>query len=115
MEKIDRGTAESISYKATSYHHNIVSYLNDHELQNLCYARKSRVKSKKDILGKYNRKKTDPDKKGYKIEDIAEQCGITLSSVRTYFKNIYEKTQCCSQIELMHLLIGCTIQFEHID
>lgn len=52
---------------------------------------------------------------GYKIEDIAEQCGITLSSVRTYFKNIYEKTQCCSQIELMHLLMGCTIQFEHID
>ncbi|QFS16810.1 helix-turn-helix transcriptional regulator [Acinetobacter indicus] len=51
---------------------------------------------------------------GYKIEDIAEQCGITLSSVRTYFKNIYEKTQCCSQIELMHLLMGCTIHFEHI-
>lgn len=52
---------------------------------------------------------------GYKLEKIAEQCGITLSSVRTYFKNIYEKTQCCSQIELMHLLMGCTIQFEHID
>ena len=51
---------------------------------------------------------------GYKIEDIAEQCGITLSSVRTYCKNIYEKTQCCSQIELMHLLMGCTIHFEHI-
>ena len=51
---------------------------------------------------------------GYKIEDIAEQCGITLSSVRTYFKNLYEKTQCCSQIELMHLLMGCTIHFEHI-
>ncbi|WP_180076033.1 helix-turn-helix transcriptional regulator [Acinetobacter sp. YH12106] len=31
---------------------------------------------------------------GYKLEDIAEQCGITLSSVRTYFKNIYEKTNC---------------------
>ena len=76
MEKIDRGTAESISYKATSYHHNIVSYLNDHELQNLCYARKSRVKSKKDILGKYNRKKTDPDKKGYKIEDISDVIGL---------------------------------------
>lgn len=52
---------------------------------------------------------------GYKLEDIAEQCGITLSSVRTYFKNIYEKTNCTSQIELMHLLMGCTIQFEHID
>ncbi|MGE8538123.1 MAG: LuxR C-terminal-related transcriptional regulator [Acinetobacter sp.] len=52
---------------------------------------------------------------GYKLEDIAEQCGITLSSVRTYFKNIYEKTDCTSQIELMHLLMGCTIHFEHID
>ena len=52
---------------------------------------------------------------GYKIEDIAEQCGITLSSVRTYFKNIYEKTHCCSQIELMHLLMGCTSHFEHVD
>ncbi|WP_410169330.1 helix-turn-helix transcriptional regulator, partial [Acinetobacter indicus] len=37
-----------------------------------------------------------------------------LSSVRTYFKNIYEKTECTSQIELMHLLMGCTIHFEHI-
>ncbi|WP_216934097.1 MULTISPECIES: LuxR C-terminal-related transcriptional regulator [unclassified Acinetobacter] len=52
---------------------------------------------------------------GYKIEDIAGQCGLTLSSVRTYFKNIYEKTHCCSQIELMHLLMGCAIHFEHID
>lgn len=51
---------------------------------------------------------------GYKLEEIAEHCGITLSSVRTYFKNIYEKTQCNSQIELMHLLMSCTIHFEHI-
>ena len=51
---------------------------------------------------------------GYKLEEIAEKCGITLSSVRTYFKNIYEKTDCTSQIELMHLLMGCTIYFEHI-
>ncbi|WP_160241515.1 helix-turn-helix transcriptional regulator [Acinetobacter indicus] len=51
---------------------------------------------------------------GYKLEEIAEHCGITLSSVRTYFKNIYEKTSCTSQIELMHLLMGCTIHFEHI-
>lgn len=51
---------------------------------------------------------------GYKLEEIAEHCGITLSSVRTYFKNIYEKTQCNSQIELMHLLMGCTIHFDHI-
>lgn len=51
---------------------------------------------------------------GCKLEEIAEHCGITLSSVRTYFKNIYEKTQCNSQIELMHLLMGCTIHFEHI-
>ena len=52
---------------------------------------------------------------GYKLEEIATKCGITLSSVRTYFKNIYEKTDCTSQIELMHLLMGCTIHFEHIN
>ncbi|WP_104500236.1 helix-turn-helix domain-containing protein [Acinetobacter indicus] len=51
---------------------------------------------------------------GYKLEEIAEHCKLTLSSVRTYFKNIYEKTGCTSQIELMHLLMGCTIHFEHI-
>lgn len=51
---------------------------------------------------------------GYKLEEIARKCGITLSSVRTYFKNIYEKTGCTSQIELMHLLMGCTIYFEHV-
>ncbi|MCO8090177.1 LuxR C-terminal-related transcriptional regulator [Acinetobacter pseudolwoffii] len=51
----------------------------------------------------------------YKLEEIAEHCGITLSSVRTYFKNIYEKTGCNSQIELMHLLMGCMIYFEHIQ
>lgn len=52
---------------------------------------------------------------GYKLEEIAEHCSITLSSVRTYFKNIYEKTHCNSQIELMHLLMSCTIHFEHIN
>jgi DNA-binding CsgD family transcriptional regulator len=52
---------------------------------------------------------------GYKLEEIAQKCGITLSSVRTYFKNIYEKTACTSQIELMHLLMGCTIHFEPLD
>jgi len=52
---------------------------------------------------------------GYKLEEIAAKCGITLSSVRTYFKNIYEKTDCTSQIELMHLLMGCAIHFEHIN
>lgn len=52
---------------------------------------------------------------GYKLEEIAAKCGITLSSVRTYFKSIYEKTDCTSQIELMHLLMGCAIHFEHIN
>lgn len=51
---------------------------------------------------------------GYKFEEIAEHCKLTLNSVRTYFKNIYEKTQCNSQAELIHLLMGITVNFEHI-
>lgn len=51
---------------------------------------------------------------GYKFEEIAIELGISLNSVRTYFKYIYEKMNASSQIELMHVLMGCTIQFEHI-
>ena len=76
MEKIERSTAESINSKAISYHHNIVNYLNSHELQNLCYARKSRVKSKEDILEKYDRKRCEPEKKHYRIEDISDVIGL---------------------------------------
>ena len=76
MEKIDRSTAESISSQATSYHQNIINYLNSHELQNLCYTRKSRVKSKKNILGKYDRKRREPERKDYKIEDISDVIGL---------------------------------------
>lgn len=51
---------------------------------------------------------------GYNLEEIAERLDITLSSLRTYFKYIYEKTHCSSQIELMHFLMSITFNFEHI-
>lgn len=51
---------------------------------------------------------------GRGLEKIAEELSITLSSLRTYFKYIYEKTGCNSQIELMYLLMSITLDFEHI-
>lgn len=51
---------------------------------------------------------------GLDLKEIAVQCGITYASVRTYFKYIFEKTKCCSQTELMRLLLSMTVDFEHI-
>lgn len=48
------------------------------------------------------------------LEKIAEELSITLSSLRTYFKYIYEKTGCKSQIELMYLLMSITLNFQHV-
>lgn len=52
---------------------------------------------------------------GYTVDELREKCGITLSSLRTYFKYILAKTDCSSKVELMHLLMGVTISFEHIQ
>lgn len=51
---------------------------------------------------------------GFNLEEIAKSLGISMHSLRTYFKYIYEKTNCSSQIELMHLLMEMTFNFEHI-
>lgn len=51
---------------------------------------------------------------GLNLEQIAEHCGISLQSARTYLKHIFSKTQCTSQVELIRLLTACTINFEHI-
>ncbi|MEB6677820.1 helix-turn-helix transcriptional regulator [Acinetobacter haemolyticus] len=51
---------------------------------------------------------------GCKLEEIAKQSGLTLSSVRTYLKQIYAKTTCNTQAELMKFLLSTTITFEHI-
>ncbi|WP_335953202.1 helix-turn-helix transcriptional regulator [Acinetobacter higginsii] len=51
---------------------------------------------------------------GRSLEEISEELKITLSSLRTYFKYIYEKTNCSSQTELMYLLMNITLDFEHI-
>ena len=51
---------------------------------------------------------------GLNLEEIAEHCGISLQSVRTYLKHIFSKTSCSSHAELMRLLMGCTMNFEHI-
>ena len=48
------------------------------------------------------------------LEQIAEQMNITYGSVRMYIKHIFAKTGCSSQTELMQLLMGITLDFEHI-
>lgn len=48
------------------------------------------------------------------LEGVAAACGLSLSSVRTYMKEIYAKTGKRSQAELMHLLKGLRLDFEHI-
>jgi DNA-binding CsgD family transcriptional regulator len=48
------------------------------------------------------------------LEGAAESCGLSLASVRTYLKAIYEKTGQHSQAELMRLLMGLRVDFEHI-
>lgn len=52
---------------------------------------------------------------GYDLREIAQQCKIIYDTVRTYFKSIYEKTKCGSQVELMRFLMEITIDFEHIE
>lgn len=48
------------------------------------------------------------------LEKTAEACELSLSSLRSYMKTIYEKTRHHSQAELMRLLMGLTMDFEHI-
>jgi DNA-binding CsgD family transcriptional regulator len=43
---------------------------------------------------------------GMNLEQVAEQMGLTRSSIRTYLKNIFAKTPCSSQVELMQLLMS---------
>lgn len=51
---------------------------------------------------------------GLNLEQISENCHLTISSTRTYMKNIYAKLECTSQVELLHKLVAMTINFEHI-
>lgn len=48
------------------------------------------------------------------LEGVATRCHLSLNSVRTYMKEIYAKTGRRSQSELMHLLMGLRLDFEHI-
>jgi PAS domain-containing protein/DNA-binding CsgD family transcriptional regulator len=48
------------------------------------------------------------------LEGTAQACGLSLASVRTYLREIYEKTGQHSQAELMRLLTGLRLDFEHI-
>lgn len=51
---------------------------------------------------------------GLSLEQIAEHMDITYGSIRVYIKNIFAKTACTSQTELMQLLMAVTLEFEHI-
>jgi PAS domain-containing protein/DNA-binding CsgD family transcriptional regulator len=48
------------------------------------------------------------------LEGTAQACGLSLASVRTYLKAVYEKTGQHSQAGLMRLLMGLQLDFEHI-
>jgi DNA-binding CsgD family transcriptional regulator len=48
------------------------------------------------------------------LEGVADALGISMNTVRGYMKVIYEKTGHHSQAELMKLLMGMTLDFEHI-
>ena len=43
---------------------------------------------------------------GQRIEDAAEQLGITLNSARTYLKRIFSKTDVTRQAELVRLILA---------
>lgn len=43
---------------------------------------------------------------GMNLQQVAEQMGLTRSSIRTYLRNIFAKTPCNSQVELMQLLMS---------
>lgn len=47
-------------------------------------------------------------------EGMAEALGVSVSTARSHLKNIYAKTGRHSQAELMQLLMGMTLEFEHI-
>ena len=74
MENSDKAIAETINAKAKDIHVNITKYLSDHDIQNTCYAYKSRVKSKEALLEKIDRKKAD--KPDYDIYDISDVIGV---------------------------------------
>lgn len=76
MKRKYKAKAESINDKAVQYHQNIVRYLDNHELQALCYTRKSRVKSKEDILSKFDRKNKEDRPTSYKVDDITDIIGL---------------------------------------
>ncbi len=51
---------------------------------------------------------------GLSLDQIAQKLELTYGSVRVYIKNIFSKTNCSSQTELMQLLLNLTLDFKHI-
>jgi|LUMW01.1.fsa_nt_gb DNA-binding NarL/FixJ family response regulator len=51
---------------------------------------------------------------GLDFAQISTECGMTLSTVRTYFKHIFAKVDCNSQAELMRILLSYSSSFQHI-
>ena len=49
---------------------------------------------------------------GQKLEQITENMNITYGTARMYIKNIFAKTGCTSQTELMQLLMNTCFEFE---
>ena len=52
---------------------------------------------------------------GQSFEEIATHTTLSLSSIRTYFKNIYAKLNCTSQAQLLHVLTGLTLNYDYVQ
>ena len=52
---------------------------------------------------------------GQSFEEIALHTALSLSSIRTYFKNIYAKLNCTSQAQLLHVLMGLTLNYDYVQ
>lgn len=51
---------------------------------------------------------------GMNLVQVAEHMGLTRSSIRTYLRNIFVKTSCNSQVELMQLLMSSRVNFKPV-
>ncbi|WP_201549886.1 hypothetical protein [Psychrobacter fjordensis] len=70
----DSGKAQFINLKAKESQQTIINYINSHNISNICYAYKSRVKTESGLIEKTERKKTE--KKEYCLEDITDVIGL---------------------------------------
>lgn len=70
----DSGKAQFIHLKAKESQQTIINYINSHNISDICYAYKSRVKTEIGLIEKTERKKIE--KEEYCLEDITDVIGL---------------------------------------